>query len=108
MSAHAAAHATHGTHDHHDLGFLRTYVFSTDHKTIGRQFLILGLLMMILGGLLATAVRADTIALVGGTVHPVSGPDVANGPVVIRDGKIAKTFHMENWLSAIGKIRRVL
>jgi imidazolonepropionase-like amidohydrolase len=29
------------------------------------------------------------IALVGGTVHPVSGPDVANGTVVIRDGKIA-------------------
>src|SRR6185436_6506118 len=57
MTAHAAAHATHGTHEHHDLGFLRTYVFSTDHKTIGRQFLILGLLMMILGGLLALVVR---------------------------------------------------
>ncbi len=57
MTAHAAAHATHGTHVHHDLGFLRTYVFSTDHKTIGRQFLILGLLMMILGGLLAMVVR---------------------------------------------------
>jgi predicted ester cyclase len=23
----------------------------------------------------------------------------------IRDGKIAKTFHMENWLSAIGQLR---
>jgi cytochrome c oxidase subunit 1 len=58
MSAHAAAHATHGTHaHHHEMGFLRTYVFSTDHKMIGRQFLILGLLMMILGGLLALVVR---------------------------------------------------
>jgi len=57
MTAHAAAHATHGTHEHHDMGFLRTYVFSTDHKTIGRQFLVLGLLMMILGGLLALVVR---------------------------------------------------
>jgi cytochrome c oxidase subunit I len=57
MTAHAATHATHGTHEHHDLGFLRTYVFSTDHKMIGRQFLILGLLMMILGGLLALVVR---------------------------------------------------
>jgi cytochrome c oxidase subunit 1 len=57
MTAHAATHATHGTHEHHDLGFVRTYIFSTDHKTIGRQFLILGLLMMILGGLLALIVR---------------------------------------------------
>jgi predicted ester cyclase len=23
----------------------------------------------------------------------------------IRDGRIAKTFHMENWLSAIGQLR---
>ena len=23
----------------------------------------------------------------------------------IKDGKIAKTFHMENWLSAIGQLR---
>jgi hypothetical protein len=23
----------------------------------------------------------------------------------IRDGKIARTFHMENWLSAIGQLR---
>src|ERR671922_2730758 len=57
MTAHAAAHATHGTHAHHDLGFIRTYIFSTDHKMIGRQFLFLGLFMMILGGLLALVVR---------------------------------------------------
>jgi cytochrome c oxidase subunit 1 len=57
MTAHAASHATHAAHEHHDLGFVRTYIFSTDHKTIGRQFLILGLLMMILGGLLALVVR---------------------------------------------------
>ncbi|MEK6662049.1 MAG: cbb3-type cytochrome c oxidase subunit I, partial [candidate division NC10 bacterium] len=33
------------------------YVFSTDHKMIGRQFLFLGLFMMILGGLLALMIR---------------------------------------------------
>jgi len=37
----------------------------------------------------ATALGAETIALVGGTVHPVSGPDLPNGTVVITDGKIA-------------------
>ncbi len=35
----------------------------------------------------ATA-AADTVALVGGTVHPVSGPEIENGTVVVRDGKI--------------------
>jgi len=36
----------------------------------------------------ATGARAETLALVGGTVHPVSGPDVSNGTVVVVDGKI--------------------
>ncbi len=37
----------------------------------------------------AAALSAETIALVGGTVHPVSGPDISNGTVVMTDGKIA-------------------
>ena len=53
MSAHA--HAVHT--DHHDLGFVRTYIFSTDHKMIAKQFLLLGLLMLIIGGALALVVR---------------------------------------------------
>jgi imidazolonepropionase-like amidohydrolase len=35
------------------------------------------------------AARAQTIAIVGGTVHPVSGPKIPNGTVLIRDGRIA-------------------
>jgi imidazolonepropionase-like amidohydrolase len=31
---------------------------------------------------------AQTIAITGGTVHPVSGPRIENGTVLIRDGKI--------------------
>ncbi len=42
---------------HHDLGFLRTYVFSTDHKVIAKQFLILGLASLVIGGGLAALVR---------------------------------------------------
>jgi cytochrome c oxidase subunit I len=56
MSDTATAHATHAT-AHHELGFLRTYVFSTDHKMIGRQFIFLGLFMLIIGGLLAMMMR---------------------------------------------------
>jgi cytochrome c oxidase subunit 1 len=51
-SATASAHAT-----HHEVGFWRHYIFSTDHKMIARQFLFLGLAMLILGGILALMVR---------------------------------------------------
>ncbi|MPZ78399.1 MAG: cytochrome c oxidase subunit I [Deltaproteobacteria bacterium] len=58
MSQTVAAGATHAVHGHHEeLGFWRTYIFSMDHKMIGRQFLFLGLFMLIIGGLLAMMVR---------------------------------------------------
>ena len=47
----------HGAHDHHEGGFWSTYVFSTDHKMIARQFLWLGLIMMVVGGILALIFR---------------------------------------------------
>jgi cytochrome c oxidase subunit 1 len=57
MSAHTATAHGHATHEHHEQSFFRTYIFSTDHKMIGRQFLFMGLVMLILGGLLALMVR---------------------------------------------------
>jgi len=42
---------------HEELSFWRKYIFATDHKMIGRQFLFLGLFMMVLGGLLALLIR---------------------------------------------------
>ena len=53
----AAAATLHDVHAHHELGFVRTYVFSTDHKMIARQFLFLGLFMMLIGGGLALFMR---------------------------------------------------
>jgi len=47
--------ATHAVHE--ELGLWRTYIFSTDHKMIAKQFLFLGLFMMILGGLMALMLR---------------------------------------------------
>src|SRR5258706_15624618 len=53
-----AAVAAHGAQaEHHELGFMRTYVFSTDHKMIGRQFLFMALFMMAIGGLMAMLMR---------------------------------------------------
>ncbi|MHC5020318.1 MAG: cytochrome c oxidase subunit I [Planctomycetota bacterium] len=42
---------------HHDPGFIRKYIFSTDHKMIGIQFLITSFVFLGLGGLLALGVR---------------------------------------------------
>src|SRR5262249_31003779 len=36
-------------HEHHELGFLRKYVFSTDHKMIGLQYGITALLFLFFG-----------------------------------------------------------
>lgn len=43
-------------HDSHT-GFLGTYIFSRDHKTIGKQFLFASMIMMAVGGLLAMIIR---------------------------------------------------
>ncbi len=51
----AIAHEAHAAHA--ELGFIRTYIFSTDHKMIARQFLFLGLFMMLIGGILAMLIR---------------------------------------------------
>jgi imidazolonepropionase-like amidohydrolase len=52
-----------------------------------------------LGALFAAGVAAgqttpvspppSSFSIVGATIHPVSGPDVANGTIVVRDGRIA-------------------
>jgi cytochrome c oxidase subunit 1 len=53
-----AAVAGHGAHaEPHELGFVRTYIFSEDHKMIGRQFLFMALFMMSIGGLMAMLMR---------------------------------------------------
>jgi cytochrome c oxidase subunit 1 len=57
MSATTAPAHGHARTEHSELGFVRACIFSTDHKMIARQFLFLGLFMMIVGGLLALVVR---------------------------------------------------
>lgn len=55
----AGGHSTHA-HDHghaHEIGFIRKYVFSMDHKIIGIQFMFTSLIFLLVGGLLALAVR---------------------------------------------------
>ena len=55
-TAEHAAHAEHA-HEEHDLGFLRTYVFSVDHKVIGIQYAVTGLLFLLFGFTLMMVMR---------------------------------------------------
>ena len=48
-------HAT--EHAHPQLGFWRKYVFSTDHKIIGIQYMITAMAMAVVGGLLSMLMR---------------------------------------------------
>src|SRR5947209_3865216 len=58
-SAHGDAHGHDDAHAHAhpEIGFMKKYFFSIDHKTIGLQFLFVGLIFFVLGGLLAMLVR---------------------------------------------------
>src|SRR5437899_9284202 len=44
-------------HAHPELGFWRKYVFSTDHKIIGIQYLITAMAMAVVGGILLMLMR---------------------------------------------------
>ena len=66
-----------GAHGHHEeIPFLRRYVFSTDHKIIGIQFLFMSLFFLLVGGLLAMAMRwqlawpSGDVPLPGGSALP--------------------------------------
>jgi len=64
----ATAHdATHGAH-HHELPWLRKYVFSTDHKVIGLQYMFSCLFTLMVGGLLALMVRWQVAYPTGATM----------------------------------------
>lgn len=52
----ASAHDHHDDHEHHD-SFITKYIFTTDHKMIGKQFLVTGIFWAIIGGLLSIIFR---------------------------------------------------
>jgi cytochrome c oxidase subunit 1 len=54
---HAEAHAHDHAHAHHEVSFVRQYIFSTDHKTIAKQFLANALFFLFIGGGLILLLR---------------------------------------------------
>src|SRR5215831_17210524 len=83
------ADARHHAGEHHEIGFIRTYIFSTDHKTIGKQFLGMGLSMFLLGGILALLVRWEL-------AWPANGPTGAPVPGM---GWLSQDFMPQGYIS---------
>ena len=54
---HAAHSKQAAEHGHEDAGFLRTYIFSVDHKIIGIQYAVTGLLFLLFGFSLMMVMR---------------------------------------------------
>ena len=65
MSSEAVIHSgtavvhTSDSHDvhHHKQSFITKYIFSQDHKVIGKQFLITGIIWAVLGGFMSVLFR---------------------------------------------------
>jgi cytochrome c oxidase subunit I len=72
-------HAASSAHERAPQGFLSKYVFSTDHKVIGLQYLFTSLAMFLLGGALALAIRWQLawpwteMPVIGRALFPATG-----------------------------------
>src|SRR5205814_3504216 len=56
VTGHEVHHDEHHVH-HHNETFITKYIFSQDHKTIGKQFLITGIIWAVIGGLFSVLFR---------------------------------------------------
>src|SRR3954462_432852 len=87
-TSHPAAHEAH--EDHVDQGFIRKYVFSTDHKIIGIQYGVTALFFLMFGFLLMLMMRwqiahpNQPVPLIGSLLERVLG-DMAKGGTITND-----------------------
>ena len=90
-AAHAPSHLVAHESSHEDLGFVRKYVFSTDHKVVGIQYAITALLFLFFGyGLMALmrwqlAYPGQPIPIIGPLLLSVLGPDMADKGIMSPD-----------------------
>ncbi len=103
MSDATKAAEVHTAHEHQ--GFLRTYIFSLDHKMIGKQFLLLGLLMLWVGGGLALLLRwqlaypEKPVPLIGASEQYLESGEPQSGMDQTWDEWIQKSDDEQNWLT---------
>src|SRR5690348_11724101 len=97
----STSHLSHGEHhheaghehEHHELGFWRKYIFSTDHKVIGIQYGLCGLIFLFIGFSLMMLMRFQ-LAYPGHAL-PLIGTALGHlfGPGSMPDGKMAPEFY---------------
>src|ERR1041384_1671620 len=92
LATHDESHG-HGEHEHHELGFWRKYIFSTDHKVIGIQYGLCGLVFLFFGFCLMMLMRWQLAY--PGQALPVIGKFLPYifGPGSMPDGKMTPDFY---------------
>ena len=90
---HSPSHGSGGAGEHHELGWWRTYIFSTDHKMIGIQYGLCGLTFLFFGFSLMMLMRWQ-LAFPGQPL-PVIGNALGHffGPGSMPDGKMTPEFY---------------
>src|SRR5216117_14957 len=93
VETHHDPHAHAGEHEHHELGWWRKYIFSTDHKMIGIQYGLCGLVFLFFGFSLMMLMRWQ-LAFPGQAL-PVIGNALGHlfGPGSMPDGKMTPEFY---------------
>ncbi|MEP6603372.1 MAG: cbb3-type cytochrome c oxidase subunit I [Spartobacteria bacterium] len=92
-AGHHDPHDHHAEHEHHQLGWWRSYIFSTDHKVIGIQYGICGLLFLLMGFSLMMLMRwqlaypGQALPGIGKALGHIFGPGTMDG------GKMAPEFY---------------
>lgn len=86
-------------------GFWKKYIFSTDHKTIGKQYFLTGLIMSAVGGYLAHVFRHQ-LAWPGESVpgYGMVGPSQYNGLVTMHGTIMVFWVAMPFLLSGFGNL----
>src|SRR3984893_8521925 len=92
-AGHDDSHQHDAGHEHHELGFWRKYIISTDHKVIGIQYGISGLLFLFFGFSLMMLMRWQ-LAYPGQPL-PVIGNALGHffGPGSMPEGKMTPEFY---------------
>jgi cytochrome c oxidase subunit 1 len=88
-ATHSTTQTAHEEHvHHHEPGFMRKYIFSTDHKVIGIQYGITALCFLLFGFLLMAAMRwqiafpNEPIPVVGGLLQKALGEEAIGSKTI--------------------------
>src|SRR6266511_840654 len=93
LETHHDPHAHAAEHEHHELGWWRKYIFSTDHKVIGIQYGLCGLVFLFFGFCLMMLMRwqlaypGQALPLIGKWLPYIFGPGS------MPDGKMTPDFY---------------